>query len=81
MPHEQLRYVAIDLPSSALDAETFHLLSYCTVIHQLPRVFFLSRDVNFMLEREACLGPLSPTLKGSIAIKPQDPFSPKSGDY
>lgn len=67
--------VTIDLPSSALDAETFQLLSYCTVIHQLPLVFFLSRDANFMLERQACLGPLSPALKGGVAIKPQDSFS------
>jgi hypothetical protein len=65
-------YVAIDLPPSSLDAETFQLLSYCTVIHQLPLVFFLSRDVNFMLERQACLAPLSPALKGGVAVKPQD---------
>jgi hypothetical protein len=55
-------HVAIDLPTSALAAET--------ILCQLPLVFFLSRGLNFMLERQACLGPLSPALKGGVAVKP-----------
>lgn len=62
-----------------LDAETFQLLSYCTVIHQLSLVFFLSGEVNFMLERQACLGPISATLAEGAVVKPKESFSPDSG--